>query len=104
MITFESDEQFEQLIKDNDLVVLDFFATWCGPCKVLTPQLEKLAEKYQTVKFIKIDVDDFGDFAQKHEISAMPTILFYKSGNMLAENVIGGGQIVKIEEIIKKYL
>jgi thioredoxin 1 len=103
MIKIETEEQFLDLIQNNDLVVLDFFATWCGPCKMLTPQLEKLSEKYKKVVFIKIDVDDFNDIAESHQISAMPTILFYKSGNLLTENVIGG-QIGKIEEIIKKYL
>jgi len=104
MIKLEHDEQFEELIKLNDLVVLDFFANWCPPCKALTPQLEELSQKYTNVTFIKIDVDYFEEIAQSHKIDAMPTILFYKSGILLSDNVVGGGQITKIEEIIKQYL
>jgi thioredoxin len=103
MIHLTSDTQFHDLIKDSNLVVLDFSATWCGPCKVLTPQLENLAKKYPNVVFLKIDVDEFEDITSTHSVSAMPTIMFYKKGHLLKEDtVVGGGQINMIEQIIKK--
>jgi thioredoxin len=103
MIHLTSDTQFLDLIKDSNLVVLDFSATWCGPCKVLTPQLENLAKKYPNVVFLKIDVDEFEDITSTHSVSAMPTIMFYKKGHLLKEDtVVGGGQINMIEQIIKK--
>jgi thioredoxin len=104
MIHLTSDTQFNDLIKNNNIVVLDFFATWCGPCKVLTPQLESLSKKYPNVVFLKVDVDEFEDIASQHQISAMPTIMFYKNGHLLKDDtVIGGGQINQIEQVIQKY-
>jgi thioredoxin 1 len=102
MIHLTSDTQFYNLITHNHLVVIDFFATWCGPCKVLTPQLESLSKVYPNVVFIKVDVDEFEDIASTHQISAMPTIMFYKNGQLLKnDTVVGGGKIAQIEHIIK---
>jgi thioredoxin len=104
MIHLTSETQFHDLIKNNDIVVLDFFATWCGPCKVLTPQLESLSKVYPNVVFLKVDVDEFENIASQHQISAMPTIMFYKNGYLLKDDtVVGGGQINKIEQVIQKY-
>ncbi len=104
MINLTSESQFYDLIKHNHLVVLDFSATWCGPCKVLTPQLESLSKKYLNVVFLKVDVDEFEDIASSHQVSAMPTIMFYKNGNLLKDDtVVGGGQITQIEHVVQKY-
>jgi thioredoxin 1 len=103
MIHLTSENQFYNLIKDNNLVVLDFFATWCGPCKVLTPQLESLSKVYSNVVFVKVDVDEFEDIASTHQISAMPTVMFYKNGHLLKhDTVVGGGKIAQIEHVIKQ--
>ncbi len=100
MIHLTSETQFHDLIKHNHLVVLDFFATWCGPCKVLTPQLESLSKVYSNVVFLKVDVDEFEEIASTHQISAMPTIMFYKNGQLLNDTVVGG-KISQIEHVIK---
>ncbi len=102
MITFTSDEQFNEIIKTSPFVVIDFYATWCGPCKLLSPQLERLSQIYTNVKFIKVDVDEFEDIAQEHQVSAMPTILFYTKGVLLTDNVIGC-DVNLIERIIKQH-
>nr|CDS25302.2 thioredoxin 2 [Hymenolepis microstoma] len=52
------EEEFENLIKGDQLVVCDFFATWCGPCKMLAPRLEELAKEHTNITFVKIDVDE----------------------------------------------
>jgi thioredoxin 1 len=104
MIHLTSEMQFNDFIKENDLVVLDFSATWCGPCKVLAPQLESLSKVYPNVVFLKVDVDEFEDIASTHNVSAMPTIMFYKNGQVIKhETVVGGGQITQIEQVIQKY-
>jgi thioredoxin 1 len=103
MIHLTSETQFYDLIKHNHLVVIDFSATWCGPCKVLTPQIESLAKNYENVVFVKVDVDEFEDIASTHQISAMPTIMFYKNGHLLKnDTVVGGGKIAQIEHVIKQ--
>lgn len=103
MICIESDEQFADLVNNSGFVVVDFFANWCGPCKVLTPKLEELSLKYKNVVFVKVDVDDFEEIARLHKIEAMPTLHFYKSGVMLETKVIGG-KLNEIEKVITENL
>lgn len=83
-----SKQEFEAALKHDGLVVVDFFATWCGPCKMIAPILEKFSKEYTLAKFIKVDVDELGEVSQEYEISSMPTILFFKNGKVV-EKVIG---------------
>ena len=78
-IHLEDSEKFEELIK-KDNVLVDFFATWCGPCKMLTPELEELCEEHSEIDVIKIDVDKFPLLASKFNIRAVPTLFVYKKG------------------------
>lgn len=86
--TIKSTEEFAEALKYEGLVVVDFFATWCGPCKVIAPLLDKFAAEYSNAKFIKVDVDEFGSIASEYEIASMPTVLFIKSGEVVSK-VIG---------------
>jgi thioredoxin 1 len=61
-------------------VVIDFFATWCGPCKRIAPTFEKLAEAFPKITFLKVDVDESPDLVNKYDVSAMPTFVFLKDG------------------------
>ncbi|ODV68097.1 thioredoxin [Hyphopichia burtonii NRRL Y-1933] len=81
-------QEFTDALAHDGLVVVDFFATWCGPCKMIAPLLDKFAKEYATAKFIKVDVDEFGEIAQEYEISSMPTVLFLKGGEVVTK-VIG---------------
>ncbi|CDR37723.1 CYFA0S01e15808g1_1 [Cyberlindnera fabianii] len=81
-------EEFKTAISDSKLVVVDFFATWCGPCKMIAPLLEKFSEQHTDAVFYKLDVDEVGQVAQEQEVSAMPTIIFYKNGQVV-DKVIG---------------
>lgn len=74
--------QFVDLLRNagNDLVVVDFYATWCGPCKAISPKIEELAQQLRgRVQFLKVDVDDDPDIAQQLEITAMPTFVFFRN-------------------------
>jgi len=75
----------------NNLIVLDCFATWCGPCKVIAPKLVQMSEEFPNVKFYKIDVDEASDVAQELGIRAMPTFIFFKNGEKVAE-VVGANE------------
>ncbi|KAH3670845.1 hypothetical protein WICMUC_004814 [Wickerhamomyces mucosus] len=84
-----SAEQFQTAIKSSKLVVVDFFATWCGPCKMIAPLLDRFSSDYaEQTEFYKVDVDELGAVAQEQEVSAMPTIIFYKNGQVV-DKVIG---------------
>ncbi|XP_034254050.1 thioredoxin-2 [Thrips palmi] len=63
----------------SSLVVIDFFATWCGPCKIIAPKLVELSAEYPDVVFLKVDVDENEDIATDYNISAMPTFVFIKN-------------------------
>ncbi|SCU82538.1 LAME_0C01662g1_1 [Lachancea meyersii CBS 8951] len=80
--------EFEKVIQADKLVVVDFFATWCGPCKMIAPMIEKFAAEYSSADFYKLDVDEVPEAAQKTEVSAMPTIVLFKSGQVV-DKVVG---------------
>ncbi|KAF9172410.1 hypothetical protein BGX21_003451 [Mortierella sp. AD011] len=83
------------------LVVVDFFATWCGPCKTLAPVLEGLEKKHASTIFAKVDVDSAQDCASKYEVNAMPTVVFFKSSSEVGRVV--GANVGEIQALIKKH-
>ncbi|GAA5809524.1 hypothetical protein MFLAVUS_002933 [Mucor flavus] len=93
-------EEFKALIAQDKLVIVDFHATWCGPCKLIAPKLAKLTEVYGDAVFAKVDVDDVADVAAEYQVRAMPTIMYFKNGTKLGEVV--GANMVNIEAKIKE--
>ena len=96
-------EEFDTCLKEagDRLVVVDFYATWCGPCKMISPRVEAFSNEYTNVVFLKVDVDQNEDTAADCEISAMPTFLFFKNGAK-KETVVGADERklkAKIEEL-----
>ncbi|HZC32691.1 MAG TPA: thioredoxin [Candidatus Bathyarchaeia archaeon] len=77
-----TDETFEQLVLKNERpVVVDFWAAWCGPCKMVAPEMEKLAAKYEgAVDVVKVDVDANPRISQAFNIMSLPTIAFFRPG------------------------
>ncbi|KAL2822703.1 thioredoxin-like protein [Aspergillus cavernicola] len=84
-------------------VVVDFFATWCGPCKAIAPVVGKLSETYTDVRFIQVDVDKAKSIAQEHQVRAMPTFVLYKDGKLLDKRIVGGN-MKELEEGIKSII
>lgn len=82
MIELKSDDLENQISKGKYLV--DFFATWCGPCKMLMPILEELEND---INIIEVDIDKFPSLAEKYRIMAVPTLMFFKDGVKIKENV-----------------
>jgi len=84
MIVYASDERFDEIMDRADsLVLVDFFATWCGPCTQLSPVLEKLS-KEEHLDIIKVDTDACPELAVKFNISAVPTLIFFKNGKAVS--------------------
>ncbi len=85
-----TDANFDaEALKAQGLVMVDFFAVWCGPCKMMAPSVERLSEKYKgKVKIGKLDVDENGETSQKYEVQSIPTTIFFKNGEMV-EKLIG---------------
>jgi len=78
---------FQDAINNNKVVIVDAYATWCGPCKVISPQVEKYSDEFADAHFIKIDVDELPDLAQELGIRAMPTFIIFKNGEKVGEVV-----------------
>lgn len=85
-----TDANFEaEVSKAKGLVLVDFFAVWCGPCKMMAPAIEKLAEAYKgKVKIGKMDVDENQAVSGRFEIQSIPTLIFFKDGEMV-EKLVG---------------
>lgn len=83
LVVIKSEEDFNSLIKEGSVVV-DFYADWCGPCKMLGPIVEKISGEYDgTVKFAKVDVDANQDLAQRFQVMSIPTMIFFKDGQQV---------------------
>ncbi len=96
-----TDANFQQeVLKSKGLVMVDFFAEWCGPCKMMSPAVERLAVSYkEKVKIGKLDVDENNVTSGQYEIQSIPTVIFFKDGK-LVDKLIG----FQSEEALKKKL
>ena len=72
-------QEFDNTI-ESGVVVVDFFATWCGPCKMLSPVIDELSGELENVNFVKVDIDQSMDLAQKFKIVSVPTLKVFKNG------------------------
>jgi thioredoxin 1 len=87
-------------IPPNKKVVIDFYATWCGPCARVTPIIDELSEKYEGIKFLKVNVDQADEIAEGFEIGSLPTFIYLNLGNIV--NRIEGADLNNILRSIEK--
>ncbi|GKT51093.1 thioredoxin-like protein [Colletotrichum spaethianum] len=78
--TVSSRDEFQAAIAEKEIVVVDAFAEWCGPCKALVPKLTELSEKHQNIHFVKLDIDVLPDVAKDLGVKVVPSFYFYKNG------------------------
>ncbi|EME31394.1 thioredoxin 1 [Galdieria sulphuraria] len=99
-----SKTDFDHAIQADKLVVIDFYATWCGPCRMISPYLEELSSdatlNEKGVLFYKVDVDKLADVAQEVGITAMPTFICYRKGKKVEELV--GASKDRLKHMIEK--
>jgi thioredoxin 1 len=105
-LTHLTSETFDQAVNaGDDLVVVDFFATWCGPCKMLFPVIkatvEKMAELHPEVHFYKVDIDEDMDLATRFKVMSVPTLLYFRRG-VVANKTIGVISASEMEQAIAK--
>ena len=79
-------EEFDNSVKEG-LVLVDFFATWCGPCRLLSPVLEEISEENPQLQVLKIDVDEVGALAARYGIQSIPTLMLFKDGQRVETRV-----------------
>jgi len=85
----------------DKLIVIDFYAEWCGPCRKMKPHFRKFAEKYPDVVFAKVDVDDAEGIAEAEDVEVMPTFIFFKNGKKL--HTFSGSDEQELENKIKAF-
>ena len=94
-----TNQNFKEEVKEG-LVLVDFFATWCGPCKMMEPVISKIAEEYKgKVKVGKVNVDDENELAMQYGISSIPTLILFKDGEPI-KTLIGLSSKSEIENMI----
>lgn len=79
-------DQFEETIKNNEIVILDFWAEWCGPCKQFGPVFEEISEKYPDIAFCKINVEEEQELAGMFQVRSIPTLTFMRQGIVVFSN------------------
>jgi thioredoxin 1 len=100
MDIIKSTAEYDALLKDNKSVFVDFYADWCGPCKMAGPVVEALAGIHTGVKFVKVNVDNNPDIAQRYGIMSIPTMIAFKNGEQVATS-LGFRPQEELEEIVK---
>jgi len=98
-----NDQNLQQVIEGNSKLVIDCWAPWCGPCRMLTPVLEQLATEMNDVTFAKLNTDENPQAAMAFNIMSIPTLLFFKDGNMV-ERTVGALPKSVVQDTINKSL
>ena len=92
-------EQLNKIIEDSEILLVDMYAEWCGPCKMLSPILEDISKKYTTIKVVKIDVDKNSDAAKNYNVKSVPTVLFFYNGK-LRQSLVGFQPKARFEALL----
>ena len=95
-------QNFNQEIAKNDLLLVDFWAEWCGPCKSMHPIFTRMAKKYKQVRFARVNVDNAQDIAMRYGVQSIPTFIMFKNGE-IANQMVGAVGEPGIHMICKKF-
>ncbi|MDX1533878.1 MAG: thioredoxin [Nitrosopumilaceae archaeon] len=94
---------FDSTISGNNLVLVDFWSEWCGPCRAMHPIFDRMAKKYRQIKFGRVNVDQNQPIAQRFQVQAIPTFIMFKNGEVV-DRMMGAVGEPGIHMIAKKYL
>ena len=95
-------QNFNQEIKNNNLLLVDFWAEWCGPCKSMHPIFTRMAKKYKQIRFARVNVDDAQDIAMRYGVQSIPTFIMFKNAEVV-NTMVGAVGEPGIHMICKKF-
>ena len=96
-------QNFNQEIKNNELLLVDFWAEWCGPCKSMHPIFTRMAKKYKQIRFARVNVDNAQDIAMKYGVQSIPTFIMFRNAEV-ANRMVGAVGEPGIHMICKKFV
>ena len=100
MAKIATNTSFDELLADEKLVIVDFWATWCGPCRMLSPLLDEVEEEMaDKITVVKVNVDDADEIAMRYRIMSIPTLLFFKNGQLVDKSVGAMPKSALVEKI-----
>ena len=100
VITLTAENFDQEVLQSQVPVLVDFWASWCGPCRMLSPLVDQVSEEVEGIKVGKVNVDDEPDLAEKYNINSIPTLLVFKNGE-LADKSVGFIPKDQIAELVK---
>lgn len=92
----------DQVLKAKGLTLVDFWATWCGPCRMVAPIVEELADEFPEVKVYKVDVDENQELALANKVASIPTFLLYKDGEVI-KKIVGAVSKSELIQAIRQF-
>jgi thioredoxin 1 len=104
ILTLSNDIFEQEVVKSDKPVLIDFWATWCGPCSAVAPVIDQLADKFDgRVKVAKVNVDEQSELASRFRIMSIPTVMLFKNGQV-AEKLIGARSYEEFSQLLEKNL
>ena len=103
MVKEIADADFEKFIKENKVVVVDFWAPWCGPCRMIAPTIEELSKEYKDVAFAKMNVDENQKIPTQFGVMSIPNLTIFKDGKQV-DSIVGAVPKSRITEMLEKHM
>lgn len=104
MKEIKSKNELDEIVKDNELVLVKYFADWCMPCKMMAPMVKEVSVDYEgKIPFTEVNVDEVKELAMEHGVRNIPTMLLLKDGEVI-DKIIGAVPKTKITEVLDKHL